>query len=323
MKTIPWLAFTHGTALLACAGILSAAEVGCSPPVFEELTQCGNGWANCTVTVQWTKPVDLDGDEVPDFLHRRVTAHAGCGGEWAWFRRHDEIEALYPEPHVDLWIQFTPVYPDIPLWPPQGVTPGELVGNPTGTECHPPMLLCRTWASERPVAQPTLQAEGLGVIYRRTDAYPCLPDGYGCGGGGRTGAILLADPLDQTAIGLFGFRIQQADGWHLAWLRILFDQPWPWSFDERPVGGLSLLDYAIHPEPETPIAAGEPPRPTLHASVEGDEIVLSWYPNWTGFVLERSPAITGSAWDLVPGVENNSIRLPKAGPPAFFRLKQE
>ena len=323
MKTTHWLSLAPVAALAFSQAPVHSSEIGCSPPALKEPTWCGGEWDSCRVTVQWTEPVDLDGDEVPDFLHRRVTAHSGCGDEWAGFRRDDEIEAFYPEPHVDVWTQYHTAYPTEAWWWALALTPGEVVGDPSWRDCSPPTLFCRTWASERPVAQPTLQAEGLGVIYRRTDAYPCLPDGYGCGGGGRTGAILLADPLDQTAIGLFGFRIQQADGWHLAWLRILFDQPWPWSFDERPVGGLSLLDYAIHPEPETPIAAGEPPRPTLHASVEGDEIVLSWYPNWTGFVLERSPAITGSAWDLVPGVENNSIRLPKAGPPAFFRLKQE
>jgi len=52
---------------------------------------------------------------------------------------------------------------------------------------------------------------------------------------------------------------------------------------------------------------------------------------WTGRVLmglsgdELDPisGVTGGAWKPVPGVENNTVRVPKAGPPAFFRLKQE
>ncbi|MCP5520871.1 MAG: hypothetical protein H7A46_04925 [Verrucomicrobiales bacterium] len=274
----------------------------------------------CTKTMSWQRPVDLDGDEVPDFDHIRLRDYKYCDyvDWWAW--QDDEIEAFYPQTHVDVYVDYsrgreTRVRAALP--------PGRVIEVDPQPVCPWGASNCWEWVSRVPDAQAILDAEGLGTMWRLTDRYPCPPEIINCMDLVRAGEVRLADPSDQTAEALFGFRIQQADGWHLGWIRLLLELPWPESFDERPVGGISLLEYAIHPIPETPIVAGEYPRPKLEARIEKDEVILSWQAAWTGYVLERSSAVTGGAWEPVPGVENNSVRVSKAGPPAFFRLKQE
>lgn len=163
-----------------------------------------------------------------------------------------------------------------------------------------------------PTLQPFLKFMGLGMGARTTDYAPCDKTPVPCGAGSLPGAmgIQSGDKFNET---LFGFRIRQPDGWHTGWIRLQwFLVPPP---DWPPIDYVELADYAIHPEPETPIAAGEPPRPTLHASVEQEEIVLSWHPVWTEFVLERASSLTDASWEPVPGVTNHTVRLPKAAPP--------
>ncbi|MCP5523524.1 MAG: hypothetical protein H7A46_18455 [Verrucomicrobiales bacterium] len=270
---------------------------------------------SCLAETNWVEAVDLDGDEVPDLWRRRMNVEMRCSLEGEWVLQRDQIEAFYPEPHVEVWVEYAS-----PFHIAFGVAPGALIGDPVLLECAVPMWLCRAWSSDYPPAQPYLEAEGLGILHRVTDCYP-----NSCFSAVSIGVLGTATlgPGDVREV-LVGLRLRQEEAWHLGWARLQFRQPWP---ELRPpyteMGGVSLVDHAIHPIPETPIVAGEPPRPTLEARIEKDEVILSWHAAWTGYVLERSPAVTGGAWEPVPGVENNSVRVSKAGPPAFFRLKQE
>ncbi|MCP5523526.1 MAG: hypothetical protein H7A46_18465 [Verrucomicrobiales bacterium] len=267
---------------------------------------------SCTLTELWSSPVDVDGDGIVDFHQRRLDSEQrGWWSDEEWGLQRDKIEAFYPEPHVEVWVEYGVTF---------SVPAGDLIGDPVLLECAPPMRACRAWSSDYPPAQPYLEAEGLGILHRVTDCYP-----NSCFSAVSIGVLGTATlgPGDVREV-LVGLRLRQEEAWHLGWARLQFRQPWP---ELRPpyteMGGVSLVDHAIHPIPETPIVAGEPPRPTLEARIEKDEVILSWHAAWTGYVLERSPAVTGGAWEPVPGVENNSVRVSKAGPPAFFRLKQE
>ncbi|MCB1127805.1 MAG: hypothetical protein KDM81_15030 [Verrucomicrobiae bacterium] len=268
---------------------------------------------SCLADTNWVEAVDLDGDEVPDLWRRRMNVEMRCSLEGEWVLQRDQIEAFYPEPHVEAWVEYGVTF---------SVPAGDLIGDPVLLECAPPLRACRAWSSDYPPAQPYLEAEGLGIINRYNAQSDCMQGGCGT----TTHGVLRPDnPSDWSPWQvLVGFRIQQPDGFHLGWLSLAFRRPWPeLVLPYTEIGGVFLLDYAIHPIPETPIVAGEYPRPTLEARIEKDEVILSWHAAWTGYVLERSPAVTGGAWEPVPGVENNSVRVSKAGPPAFFRLKQE
>ncbi len=63
--------------------------------------------------------------------------------------------------------------------------------------------------------------------------------------------------------------------------------------------------------------------PKLSATTSGNNIVLSWPPAVTGWVLESSTDLgLADTWDPVPGVVNNSVSVPMTDPSNFFRLKQ-
>jgi len=266
---------------------------------------------SCLAETNWVEAVDLDGDEVADLWRRRMNVEMRCSLEGEWVLQRDQIEAFYPEPHVEVWVEYAS-----PFHIAFGVAPGALIGDPVLLECAVPMWLCRAWSSDYPPAQPYLEAEGLGFTWRTTDRSPCYEPV--CAKGFAVGVIPF-EAGDTFSEALVGFRIAQNEQWHLGWLRL----QWFLDLDHLPIGYVELADYAIHPIPETPIVAGEYPRTILEARIEKDEVILNWHPAWTGYVLERSPAVTGGAWEPVPGVENNTVRVPKAGPPAFFRLKQE
>lgn len=53
----------------------------------------------------------------------------------------------------------------------------------------------------------------------------------------------------------------------------------------------------------------------------GEELVLSWATVWKSYTLERNAALGSPAWEPVPGVADNTGRLPGPTAPAFFRLR--
>jgi hypothetical protein len=284
-------------------------------------------YTTCEVTMEFAHPVDLDGDGIADFSHERFLSkhhldyQEGPAEEWSIFHQDDTVETLFPAAHVELyWLVWSPYS--------VGVEPRLLAGHELLPEplvsVHPPY---GSWGLPEPARSwvyPRLAAEGLGILVRNIEKYPCewkgttiiCTDGYFAGWmsiwsfpPGWDGRTLESDQY-------FGFRVQRADGWHLGWLRLYWKQtPGP------TLAPLTLVSSAVHPEPDTPIVAGEPARPRLRAGREGAEVVLRWSPVWTNAVLERTASLSAPAWEAVSGATNHTARLPAAGPPAFFRLR--
>jgi hypothetical protein len=266
----------------------------------------------CEVTEYWKQPVDVDLDGVADFSHERLRAEhhwrALQGQGIAFYYQDDEIEALYPEAHVEMyvrvWSQDDAVLQDGKLAPGQTIEPA------------PPRAPRPYWTWELPEpVRPTFAAEGVGIVNRTTQEF-CGP--LTCWGGEITGFLKPAT-FAQPQEGLFGIRLRRPDGWHLGWLRLR----WVWVLEEDPPWGrLELLDSAVHPEPDQAIQAGQMPRPELTARREGEQVVVGWAPGWAGFILERSRQLRPAAWEPVAGVSSNRVRLPATDAPAFFRLRQ-
>ncbi|MBE7502504.1 MAG: hypothetical protein HS113_19900 [Verrucomicrobiales bacterium] len=266
----------------------------------------------CEVTEDWKRPVDVDQDGVPDFSHERLRTEnhwrALQGQGVAFYHQDDEIEALYPEAHVEVyvrvWSQDDALLQDCKL------SPGQTI-EPTPPLAPRPYW---TWNLPEPV-RPAFAAEGVGIVSRTTQEW-CGP--LTCWGGEITGFLKPAG-FAQPQEGLFGIRLRRPDGWHLGWLRLR----WTWALeDDPPWGRLELLESAVHPEPEKAVQAGQPPRPELSARLEGGQVLVSWGAGWSGFVLERSRHLRPAAWETVGGVNDNRVRLPATDAPAYFRLRQ-
>ena len=312
-KSVPW--------------ILSLGLMGASPRASAQ-DRCPHGfldcWPNeiytCQTEVQWSRPVDLDGDGEADLQHVRVNTHEHCEDATGKELRdlYDQTEAFFPAEHVEVWVLYNTL-DEFHTYASFAVAPGEWIGDPALLACRPPLRYCRAWSADRPQALPYLQALGLGITIRVIRYYPApFPDpGYDASAPGVIAIPENGLNFNDTVEALCGFRIRQADGWHMGWLRLHY------TFNQLPLGDLEIADYAIHPEAGAPIAAGEPPRPTLRAAREEEAVVLSWSPVWSGYVLERSATLAPDSWEPVPGVTGHSVRLPAGGPPVFFRLRHE
>lgn len=303
-------AWRWAAGLLGASVLLSAAERPCAP--LPELHFTPPYTNTCWVTNYWTQPVDVDGDGVTDFRHERNRAEHRIRGlveNPGYNYQDDEIEAYYPEPHVEVYVR---------VWSPEDVVlqdcklaAGEMI------EPEPPRSPRPYWTwSLPPRVRPAFEAHGVGIVDRR------FLRGVGGGlisGGGELGFLIPTNRWTLTQEGLFGIRLERAGGWHLGWLHLR------WTFElewDPPWGRLEFLGAAVHPEPGKAIGAGEPARPELAVRLEGEEVVVSWGAVWEGYTLERSPALRPPAWEAVPGVSANAIRLPSNEAPAFFRLRR-
>ncbi|MBM3878858.1 MAG: hypothetical protein FJ387_03955 [Verrucomicrobia bacterium] len=83
-----------------------------------------------------------------------------------------------------------------------------------------------------------------------------------------------------------------------------------------------MTGYAIHPDPDTEIAAGEEPRPRLRVELLAKQARLFWNTAFTGYTLEQTPRLDSPAWIPVPGVEANGVTLDLAEAKGFFRLRR-
>lgn len=84
------------------------------PPMDESLRNYapvseGSHYA-CWANEEWAKPVDLDGDGEVDFWHRRLGAYQTWWNEELGLAANqlDQIEAFFPEPHVDIRGEYNP-----------------------------------------------------------------------------------------------------------------------------------------------------------------------------------------------------------------------
>ncbi|MHB1307393.1 MAG: hypothetical protein ACYC23_09970, partial [Limisphaerales bacterium] len=104
-----------------------------------------------------------------------------------------------------------------------------------------------TWTIPKGV-RPRFEAEGLGIIRRSVNWYPC--DAINCLGEDFTGWMWNAVARWESDY-YFGVRLSKLDGWHLGWIRL----HWKYESEDR-LGRVNLVSSAIHPEPGMPIRAG-------------------------------------------------------------------
>ena len=301
-------AWRWAAGLLGACVLLSAAERPCAPlpPGFippYNLT--------CRVTNYWTQPVDVDGDGLVDFRHERLRAehhlYAVDDPYNPRYAQDDEIEAYYPEPHVEMYVR---------VWSPENLLQDCKLAAGEVIEPEPPRSPRPYWTwSLPPRVRPAFEAHGVGIVDRRF-----LRSGgdHLISGGGELGFLAPTNWYTHTQEGLFGIRLERAGGWHLGWLHLR----WTWELEwDPPWGRLEFLGAAVHPEPGKAIGAGEPARPELAVRLEGEEVVVSWGAVWEGYTLERSGALGSEGWEPVTGVQSNAVRLSRAAAPGYFRLR--
>ncbi|MHB1309448.1 MAG: hypothetical protein ACYC23_20440, partial [Limisphaerales bacterium] len=269
----------------------------------------------CTVTQYWALEVDLDGDGNADLTRERFRAenlytHYNEAGQFtASYQQQDEIEAYYPTAGTEVYVQLTD--PDGWYHWEARVTAGQLIEPEPSTAKLPYW----TWTIPKGI-RPRFEAEGLGIIDRREDHYPC--ESINCSIGRYAGWMRSPEAWPFESDYYFGVRLLKVDGWHLGWIRLEWKSVSPYPV----LDPVTLVSSAIHPEPGMPIRPGEAAQPTLRAQRDGDSVVVSWASAWEGFVLERSATMNGGTWTAVPGVSGNTVRLPASEAPAFLRLRQ-
>ena len=61
--------------------------------------------------------------------------------------------------------------------------------------------------------------------------------------------------------------------------------------------------------------------PQLFIQVSGQEVVISWAPAGSGYVLETSGTLEASTW--LPAPEGNPVMVPATDAAAFYRLRKD
>jgi hypothetical protein len=128
-----------------------------------------------------------------------------------------------------------------------------------------------------------LSIYGLGYTWRYFSQFPC-GGSRPCSDAQNMGWLSVPNPA------YFGFRIPHADGWHLGWMKL------EWTGQTQNGYRLvRLVDYAVQPQPNTAIRAGERPRPPLSIALVAGRVRVSWPEGYPGFMLERSRAAVAGA----------------------------
>ncbi|HAB17100.1 MAG TPA: hypothetical protein PLX89_15960 [Verrucomicrobiota bacterium] len=116
---------------------------------------------------------------------------------------------------------------------------------------------------------------------------------------------------------LIGLRLSLTTGTHYGWLRL-----------SRPVvdshTAFDLVDYAVHPVPNEPILAGQPPPlPPIQTQIDSESLTFSWDARWGALVLESTtnlvPPIT---WETVIEGNGDPVAVPTEDEQRFYRLRQ-
>jgi len=291
---------------------VKAQVIGC-----QQERECWWAGQSCTVVTNWLEEVDLDQDQALDLLHANFIADFDCyqvpptiHSFWEW--TEDLTEAYLPAEHVELYGRVFQQF--------EGAQQHLLTllltnGQHLPATTRQPEVWPRDgWTWTRWQDWPRLRTVGLGITIRGITSGPCrdICRYY-------SESIGYLDRTNTT--GLFGFRLPQLDGWHLGWLRLVLDDPWPWPTTGKVVG-VRLAEYALHPDPDTPLLAGQPPQPRLRAERVGHEVVISWARVWTGYKLERTRTLSPPAWEPVLRVADNRVTIPAQGGPWYYRLRK-
>lgn len=305
-------------------------EPPCTPYVFTPAPEYAK-YDSCTVTMEFVQPIDLDDDGTADFTHERFRSYHHYNrpanpddpdDRGKLYIQDDRVEAYFPAEHVELyWLIWGPglggaearlaagqeveVNPVRPLPGPDGRVP----------------LSYGSWGlpePERSRVYPDLETQGLGLGSRWIKRAPCPgkppPFEDECYETYLTG-YLYRDVVWEGEE-YFGFRLWREDGWHLGWLRLRF------RYEHGKLPPVELVDWAVHPEPDTAIVVGEPARPTLRYGRGADgSLEVRWSPVWAGAVLERAARVTAPVWEPVAGATNGVGQLPPHQTQGFFRLR--
>ncbi len=283
-----------------CTFIGDCAELGS-----EYTTYCGS-------ITNWFDVVDFDGDGRGDFLHANVIRQQRCMVEPlhspvkdTW----DTVEALFPQAGVEMYLLD---HPDVP----------PLLRDTEWIELDGSLPFLHGFQPVRWVWNPTYppnatRHSGFGICQHYTSIWPCNPRHEECDHADELGWLREKNP------GIFGFRISKPDGWHLGWLK-LEELSAPIIRPDTNQSWVKLVDYAVHPDPDTEIRAGEKARPALTAQFTAGGTLLSWSTNWPGWRLSWSPTLNPVAWAPVEGVATNTNRVTLATTNAsgFFRLQE-
>jgi hypothetical protein len=277
--------------------------------------QYGSQWiTSCGSATNWVDAVDLDNDGSADFLHANVDRSQTCrladDGNAPRKVQLDTAEALFPQPGVEMYALVG--YSPTPFHVPYGDTIEPEGSPPFVTETHS----VNYWAWNPQWVPRIVPHSGLGIYQHYTSEMPCgqFPS---CDETTQEGWLRAQNP------GIFGFRISKPDGWHLGWLK-LEELATPITRPDGKKSSVRLVDYAVHPDPDTEIRAGEKARPALKAEITGGSTLLSWSTNWPGWTLSWSPTLHPVAWAPVEGVATNTNRVTLATTNAsgFFRLQE-
>lgn len=270
--------------------------------------------AFCGSNTNWTWGLDLDGDGRAEFLRASVYRYTGCTvlpDHYYYESTSDAVEALFPQPGVEMYLQRSwsippALEPSQPIRP-EGTPPYRDAWNWMGWEWNP------AWAAAR------LRHSGIGIVDRTEDHYPC--EASFCDVYTYSGWLRENNPYYEA--GVFGFRLARPDGWHLGWLRLRW-LPAPVRHPEGFSTVIEVMDHAIHPDPDTPILAGEPPRPNLKVRVTDAQVLVSWSTNWLGWGLTWTPAPGKIRWSPVSEVVTNTncVAFALTDATRFFRLAE-
>jgi hypothetical protein len=284
---------------------------------------CGFPWiTHCGSITNWSTPVDLDRDGTNDFLHLSVVREQICmmndDPNLPMKGQRDTIEGLFPREGVEM---YGLVYgDDIPSLVTLLVTPGvQIQPNGSGLFQAGARLVYWLWNPSPDWGGSVIRHSGVGICEHYTGSSPCeeYPQLPSCGSTTPTGWLREQNPA------FFGFRISKPDGWHLGWFKL--------EELTKPVVGptgyltkVKLVDYAVQPDPDTGIRAGEKARPTLKAQISGGNMLLSWSTNWPGWRLSWARTLSPAVWRPVAGVPTNTNRVTLAttNTSGFFRLQE-
>jgi len=116
---------------------------------------------------------------------------------------------------------------------------------------------------------------------------------------------------------LIGVNLIFGSSAHYGWVRLsrqLVDNHTPFE----------LIDYAVHPVPDEPIAAGQPPPlPPIQTQMDAESLTFSWDARWGPLVLESTTSLVPPiTWETFVEGSGGPVAIPTEDEQRFYRLRQ-